>query len=109
MKARLIGVKSCRHCRHLVKSWGQQGVKFVKRNEEYKGNMDGVKLISEYWDGDDDNLQDELDKMNIDDFPVIQIIDNSGAEIFTFDHALYPTGVSFKKIWDKIQTLETTI
>jgi len=90
MKPRIIGVKTCRFCQRLVKSYKKQGVDF------------------EYWDGDRDDLQDELDKMKINDFPVVQIIDDNKNVIYTYDYGIYSRGVSCRIVKAKMKQLEKT-
>lgn len=88
MKPRLIGVATCKNCCRLKKIWEKQNIDF------------------EYWDGDRDDLQKELDRMNINDFPVIQIIDNNQNILYTFDNVVYPKGVSYAKVKQKIEQLK---
>lgn len=80
MKIRIIGVKSCKRCCALVNAYTAQKVDF------------------EYWNGEQENLQNELDNMNINDFPVIQIVDCMGNVLWQTDPAVYRNGVSYKKV-----------
>ena len=91
MRPRIIGVKTCRWCRQLVKNYTKQKVDF------------------EYWDGERDDLQDTLDKMNIDDFPIVQIIDDDGKVLYPYDRAIYPRGVSYNQVKKKIEALEKNL
>ena len=87
MSIRVIGVDTCKHCRNLVKKYNAQKVDY------------------EYWDGDDENIKPKLNKMGILDFPVIQIVDNKGRVIHTFDRALYPNGVSYATVKRRMKGL----
>ena len=80
MKARLIGVSTCKNCRNIADSWRRQNIDF------------------DYWDGDQDDLQDKLDEMKVKKFPVIQIVDDDGKVLYTWDNALYPRGVSYQTV-----------
>lgn len=88
MKIRIIGVKSCKRCCALVNAYTAQKVEF------------------EYWDGEKDELQNELDKMNINDFPVIQIVDYMGVVLWQTDPAVYRNGVSYKKVQKAMSELQ---
>ena len=87
MKPRIIGVASCKFCRRLVKSYEAKKVDF------------------EYLDGDRDDLQKMLDEKKIDDFPVVQIVDN-GNVLYTYDYEIYPRGVSYARVKSKIEKME---
>ena len=87
VKPRIIGVKSCKNCKALVSSYQNQGVDF------------------EYWDGDRDDLQDKLDNMNINDFPVVQIIDDNGKVLWTADQKIWPKGISYRKVKQQMDVL----
>ena len=88
MKPRIIGVESCKNCRRLKKSYENQKVDF------------------EYWDGEKKELQKKLDEMNIDDFPVVQIIDDNGTVVYPYDQKIYPKGVSYARVKSKIEELK---
>jgi len=91
VKIRIIGVETCKNCKALVKSYEKLGVNF------------------DYWDGDRHDFQDALDEMKIDDFPVVQIVSDDGKKVLWMtDHALYPRGVSYKKVKREIERLKKT-
>ena len=88
MKPRLIGVDTCDNCKRIRNNWTQQGVDF------------------EYWDGDADEIQDDLDKMKVKKFPVIQIVGDDGKTLYTWDQALYPRGVAYKTVVLQMEKLK---
>lgn len=87
MRIRIIGVDTCNRCKSLVKNYRNLGIDF------------------EYWDGEKDELQSELDKMKINDFPVIQILDDNKV-LWATDPILQPSGVSYKKLKIIMERLE---
>ena len=79
MRIRIIGVETCKNCRRLRKNYDEQNVDY------------------DYWDGDDDDLQDKLDKMKIFDFPVVQVVENDKV-LWTSDPVVHKSGISYKKM-----------
>ena len=88
MKIRIIGVSSCSKCLRLVYSYNRQKIKY------------------EYWDGDKKEYQDELAKMKIDEFPVVQIVSDENKVLHTWDNELYPNGVSYKTVKSKMDQIQ---
>ena len=87
MKIRLIGVDTCKNCCRLRKHYDDQCADY------------------EYWDGNNDDLQEELDKMKIYDIPVVQILDNDKV-IWSSDPVLQKSGISYKRILKIMETLK---
>ena len=80
MKIRIIGKEDCKYCNALRQSYSMQQVDF------------------EYWDGDKDELQDQLDEMGIINMPVIQIVDDKEQVLWASDPIIYPRGMAYIKV-----------
>jgi glutaredoxin len=80
MKIRIIGVEGCKNCKKLIQTYNS------------------LKVDFEYWDGERDDLQKQLDIMKVFDFPVIQIVDDKGKILWASDPIVQPKGVSYEKV-----------
>ena len=87
MKVRLIGLKTCKYCQKLLSNYSRLNIDF------------------EYWDADDPDKQDELDKMKVFDVPVIQVVDD-GKVVWATDPVVYPKGVSYSLVKKNIDKLD---
>lgn len=80
MKIRIIGVKSCERCKKLVDTYNS------------------LKVDFEYWDGEKEELQKQLDQMKVYDFPVIQLVGDNGKILWASDPLIQKYGVSYEKV-----------